>query len=76
MQPLLDLYLLVDKYADLLPKLDLNGEEQEEYSTMLLWLQNQVEGGTPRESFVNQCLAWLDRAASRLPHPCDQEQVA
>lgn len=61
MPSLLDLHLLVDKYAAMLPKLDLGGDEQEEYSTMLLWLQNQVEGGTPNETFVNQCLNWLER---------------
>ena len=43
MQILLDLYLLVDKYALFFRELDLSGEDQEEYSTMLLWLQNQVE---------------------------------
>jgi len=47
MQSLLDLHLLVDKYAEILPHLALDGDKQEEYSTMLLWLQNQVEGGTP-----------------------------
>lgn len=62
MQSLVDLHLLVDKYATLLPELELDGDEQEEYSTMLLWLQNQVEGGTPNPTFIDQCLAWLDRA--------------
>jgi hypothetical protein len=66
MQSLLDLHLLVDKYAALLPKLELNGDEQEEYSTMLLWLQNQVEGGTPNVTFVNQCLDWLERFSAQL----------
>lgn len=65
MQSLLDLHLLVDKYAALLPKLELNGDEQEEYSTMLLWLQNQVEGGTPNSTFVNQCLDWLERFSAQ-----------
>jgi CxxC-x17-CxxC domain-containing protein len=45
MQPLLDLYLLVDEYAAALPDLDLHGDGQEEYSAMLLWLQNQLEAG-------------------------------
>ena len=60
MHSLLDLYLLVDKYAQLLPKLDLDGDDQEEYSTVLLHLQNQVEGGTPNATFVDHCLEWLD----------------
>jgi hypothetical protein len=64
MQPVLDLYLLVDKYAALLPKL--NGEAKDEYSTMLLQLQNQVEGGTPKnETYVDQCLTWLARYNSQ-----------
>jgi hypothetical protein len=63
MQSLLDLHLLVDKYAEALPHLNLDGDEQEEYSTMLLWLQNQLEGGTPNRTFVDRCLTWLERAA-------------
>ena len=50
------LHLLVDRYAEALPVLDLNGNEQEEYSTMLLWLQNQVEAGEPNEKIVKQCV--------------------
>jgi hypothetical protein len=61
MQTLFDLYLLVDKYAAALPDMDLDGDEQEEYSTMLLWLQNQIEGGTPNLTFVDRCLEWLRR---------------
>jgi len=63
MQSLLDLHLLVDQFAELLPGLNLDGDEQEEYSTMLLWLQNQVEGGTPNPTFVDRCLRWLEGAA-------------
>lgn len=37
-----DLSAEVDKFAALLPELDLDGDEQEEYSTMPLRLQNQV----------------------------------
>ena len=61
MRSLLDLHLLVDKYAALLPELDLDGDDQEEYSTVLLQLQNQVEGGTPNMIYVDRCLAWLAR---------------
>ena len=69
MQTLLDLHLLVEKYAALIPNLHLDGDKQEEYSTMLLWLQNQIEGGTPRQTFVDQCLDWLEHeiASQRLP---------
>jgi len=71
MQSLLDLHLLVDQFAELLPGLNLDGDEQEEYSTMLLWLQNQVEGGTPHPTFVDRCLTWLEREA-----PCHPLQEA
>ena len=71
MQSPLGLNLLVDKYAELLPTLDLNGDDQEEYSTMLLWLQNLAEGGTPNDTYVDKCLDWLDRftaqARAELP---------
>jgi len=63
MQSLLDLHLLVDKYAEILPHLALDGDKQEEYSTMLLWLQNQVEGGTPNPRIVDRCLEYLSRVA-------------
>jgi hypothetical protein len=59
MQPVLDLFLLVDKYAALLPKL--NGKDKDEYSTMLSHLQKQMEGGMPDETFVDRCLTWLVR---------------
>jgi hypothetical protein len=65
MQPVLDLLLLVDKNAALLPKL--NGEDKEEYSTMLLHLQKQVENGTADETLVDRCLNWLARYNSQ-PH--------
>jgi hypothetical protein len=59
MQSIIDLNLLVEKYAALPPELNLDGDEQEEYSTMLLRLQNQVETGDPSEWIVNECVAWL-----------------
>jgi hypothetical protein len=61
MQRLPDLYLIVDKFASLLPNLNLDGDEQEEYSTMLLRLQNKVEGGTPNQTFVDRCLEYLSK---------------
>jgi len=64
MQSLLDLHVLVDKYAAALPDLSLEGDDQEEYSTMLLWLQNQVETGEPSERIVYQCLAYFNRFES------------
>jgi len=66
MQSLLDLHLLVDKYAEALPHLNLDGDEQEEFSTMLLCLQNQVEGGTPNPKIVGRCLDWLECFTERF----------
>jgi hypothetical protein len=69
MQPLIELHILVDEYAMALPKLDLDGDDQEEYSTVLLHLQNQVEGGTPNQTFVDHCLRWLERFTTKAsPH--------
>ena len=69
MQTLTDLNPLVDQFAAALPELNLDGDEQEEYSTMLLWLQNQVEGGTPNQTFVDQCLDWLERFTTKASLP-------
>ena len=43
-----DLTALVEQYAAAIPNLNMDGEEQEEYSTMLPMLQNQVETGEGR----------------------------
>lgn len=69
MQSLLDLHLLVDKFATLLPDLNLDGDEQEEYSTMLLRLQNHVETGEPSHLIVNECLEWLTRFTTQASQP-------
>lgn len=60
MQTLLDLHLLVDEFAAAISELNLDGDELEEYSTMLLRLQNQVETGEPSEAIVNECLNYLN----------------
>lgn len=65
MPTLTDLTALVEKYAAAIPDLNLNGDEQEEYSTMLLWLQNQVETGEPSEHIVPECLSYFARFESR-----------
>ena len=61
MQSLLDLQVLVDKNAAALPNLNLEGDDQEEYSTMLLWLQNQLETGEPSAKIVGECLRYFKR---------------
>jgi len=65
MHTLADLNALVEKFAAAIPNLNLDGDEQEEYSTMLLWLQNQIETGEPSEAIVNECLDWFRRWESR-----------
>jgi len=64
MPTLTDLTRLVEKLAAAIPNLNMDGEEQEEYSTMLLWLQNQLETGEPSDRIVNECLAYFQRVES------------
>jgi hypothetical protein len=52
---------LVQEYAARIPDLNLDGDELEEYSTVLLRLQNTVETGEPNERIVSECLAYLAR---------------
>jgi len=54
----------VTKLAAAVPDLNLDGDEPEEYSTMLLRLQNQVETGEPSEAIVNECLLYFSRIES------------
>ncbi|HXS75017.1 MAG TPA: hypothetical protein VN753_02490 [Terracidiphilus sp.] len=61
MQSVYALYKLVDKYASEIEKLNLDGDQLEEYSTILLHLQNQVETGEPSHKIIDQCLAYLER---------------
>ena len=65
MPTLIDLTALVEKVAARIPDLNLDGDEQEEYSTMLLWLQNQVETGEPSSAIVDRCLAYFKHFESR-----------
>jgi hypothetical protein len=65
MPTLADLTALVEKHAAAIPNLNLDSDELEEYSTMLLWLQNQVETGDPSERIVTDCLAYFRQFDSR-----------
>ena len=65
MPTLMDLTALVEKLATGIPDLNLDGDEQEEYSTMLLWLQNQLETGEPSAAIVDRCLAYFKQFESR-----------
>ena len=67
MQSIYALHVLVDQYAAAIEKLNLEGDELEEYSTVLLHLQNRVETGKPSDKVVNQCLAYLSRLAGESP---------
>lgn len=65
MPNIMELTSLIERLAATLPKLGREGDTQEEYSTMLLWLQNQIEAGEPSEEVVLQCLAYFGRFESR-----------
>ena len=54
----------MEKFAAAIPGLNLDGEELEDYSTVLLWLQNQVETGEPNEAIVNICMNYFKRFVS------------
>lgn len=61
MHTAIDLTALVGSYAAVLPNLDLSGDDQEEYSTVLWWLRNTIEAGAPKETIVRECVEYLDR---------------
>ena len=65
MPTLTDLSALVEQFAAAIPDLNLTGDEQEEYSTVLLRLQNQVETGEPSELIVRECLDYFKQVESR-----------
>ena len=65
MRTLTELTALVERFAAAIPDLNLGGDEQEEYSTMLLRLQYQAETGQPSEAIVNECLDYFKQLESR-----------
>lgn len=66
MQTLRDPTTLLENYIAAIPTLDLEGDELEEYSTVLLRLQNQVETGEPSERIVKECIACLEQFKSQV----------
>ena len=60
MQSLKELNALVERLTSALPNLGLDDDQQEEYGTMLLWLQNQVETGEPAEWIVDECMKYFN----------------
>ena len=65
MLTLTNLSALVEQLAVAIPDLNLTGDEQEEYSTMLSRLQDQVESGEPSVAIVHECLNYFENAKSR-----------
>ena len=60
-----ELNALIERLALVIPDLNLDGDEQEEYSTMLLRFQNTVETGEPNKRIVFECLAYFESMATR-----------
>jgi len=58
---LTNLQALVEKYAARLELLELTGEEQEEYGTMLCRLENQADREQPNQAIVEECVSFLSR---------------
>jgi hypothetical protein len=59
---------VVDGFARRLESLDLTGDEQEEYSTVLNRLENQVDREQPNYAIVVECARYLSqfpRASAR-----------
>jgi hypothetical protein len=56
-----DLHTLVDEFAARLETLKLSGDDQEEYSTMLSRLENQVDRDEPNYAIVVECVAYFGR---------------
>ena len=56
-----DLHALVDDFAARLETLNLSGDDQEEYSTMLSRLENQADRAEPNYAIVVECVAYLGR---------------
>lgn len=61
MATLTDLNSLVQEFADRLESLQLEGDEQEEYSTMLCRLEDQVDRGDANYAIVVECVNYLSR---------------
>jgi hypothetical protein len=60
-----DLHTLVEELAAQLEALNLSGDDQAEYSTMLCRLENQADSDEPNERVVSECIAYFSRIESR-----------
>ena len=56
-----DLHTLVDEFAARLETLNLSGDDQEEFSTMLSRLENQADREEPNYAVVVECVAYFGR---------------
>ena len=56
---------LVERLATAIPALKLDGDEQEEYSTMLSRLENQADTDDPNDAIVMECLEYFKQAKAR-----------
>jgi hypothetical protein len=56
-----NLHQLVEDFASDLERLNLNGDDQEAYSTMLCRLENQVDSGEPNWAIIEECRSYLER---------------
>ena len=56
-----NLHALVEDYAAKLGTLNLSGDDQEAYSTLLSWLENQADRDEPNWTIVEECRAYLDQ---------------
>jgi hypothetical protein len=64
-----DLHAIVDEFAARLETLDLSGDDQEEYSTMLSWLENRADREESNGAIVVECVAYFGRYGVRSgPH--------
>jgi hypothetical protein len=64
-----DLNALVDEFAARLETLNLGGDDQEEYSTMLCRRENQADRDEPDDAIVAECVFYFGRySVSSTPH--------
>jgi hypothetical protein len=64
-----DLHTLVEDFAARLESLNLSGDDQEEYSTMLCRLENQADREEPNYAIIVERVAYFGRySVSSAPH--------
>ena len=64
-----ELHTLVEDFAARLESLNLSGDDQEEYSTMLCRLENQAHREEPNYAIIVECVACFWRySVSSAPH--------